>query len=189
MCRPLKRQRNTPPVTWVLSYIHGPSITWKVCFSVHAHVCVFMCVCECFFISFHLLIALITDLLSASHSVRRKNKLLGHMKRSHTHIHTLVTHTYPSSSQPVGSLILCLPVICLSLSPLPDPLFPSLALLEQNISLPVSVSVYFASAVGGRPNLQPGIHLNVLLLPSNYVTIKGLRNNAIPSTKKFYILG
>lgn len=137
-----------------------------------------MCVCECvclrvwcFFIFLHLLIALITDLLSASHSVHRKNKLLGHMKRSpiYTHTHTPVTHTYSSSSQSVGSLILCLPVICLSSSPLPDPLFPSLALLGQNISLPVSVyvSVYFAAAVGGKPNLQPGIHVYVLLHPSN----------------------
>ena len=89
---------------------------------------------------------------------------------THTRTHTLflISHTYGSSSPSAVSLILCLPVICLSSSPLLDPLFPSLALLEQNVSLPVSasVSVYFALTVGWKPNLQPGIHQHVLFLLS-----------------------
>lgn len=54
---------------------------------------------------------------------------------------SLVSHTNGSSSQSGGALILCLPVIHLSSSPLLDPLFPSLAQLGQNVSLPVSASV------------------------------------------------
>ena len=102
MCRSSTKQKNTPPKN--KNYIHDQSTTWNVC--VHTYGCVCVCV-WCLFISLHLLIALITD-LSASHSLRRKNKLLEHMKRdthTHTHIYTHThTHTHLSQLQSVCKL-------------------------------------------------------------------------------------
>lgn len=158
-----KHNRNTLSIIW----------THKAkCMFMCMHVCVCVCIhVWCFFMSLHLLIGLITDLLSASHSMRRKNKLLGHMKRSreclHTHTHTCSTHL--SQFRSVTVLFDSLPAGDLSfIVSTPWSLVLSLALPVHNISLPVStsVSVYFALTVGGKLNLLPEIPLYVLFLLS-----------------------
>lgn len=125
--------------------------------------CVWLCphVCVLCYISLHLLIALITDLLSASHSVCRINKLLGNMKRRRTH-----THTHLSLLQSVNILFDFLPAGDLSFvvsSPLS--LVPLYVFAEAEHRSPHLCLCLFCSGctVGGKPNVQPGIHLCILL--------------------------
>ncbi|MEQ2221257.1 hypothetical protein ILYODFUR_013940 [Ilyodon furcidens] len=104
---------------------------------------------------------------SFSLSAQEKTKLLRSMKGNSKCLRRLplflshITHLWQFQS--ANRLFDSLPaVISLSSSPLPDPLFPSLAQLGQNVSLPVSssVSVCLALTVGGKPNLELGINLN-----------------------------
>lgn len=100
-------------------------------FFLHASVCA--CV-WCLSVAHHIhpLIALIADLLSTPHSAcSEKQTLWAHEKKTHTHPRSLGIHS--SQLRSGCSLIICLPVIRLSSSPRPHPLFLSWALLGQKV--------------------------------------------------------
>lgn len=129
------------------------------------HVCVW-----CFyFIPLHLLIALITDFPSASHSVlRKKQTLRAHETKKEHKCLSLVSHTSGSSSQSGGgfdSLPAGDPPFIVSSPWSLVPLFSSAG--AERLSPCLCVWLCLTLTEGGKNTLEPGIHLDSCLLLSS----------------------
>lgn len=114
-----KQNRNTLSIVWTRK---AKYMFMCMCVYVCVHTCVMFLHVSSSFDWFNYRLTVSFPL-----STQEKQTLRAHEKKSqmptHTRTHTHAAHTYRSSSQSPCSLILCLPVICLSSSPLLDPLF------------------------------------------------------------------